>query len=120
MKLKALVLAAFAAGVMAAPPAAMAQEDGITVRAPYVAKRTYAGASPSEETIALSQAVSTHDLNLQRAWDRSELFRRIDYAAQDVCRDLKRLYPEGSTENCLSDARRSGHRQANYLIQIRG
>ena len=89
-------------------------------RAPYVAKRTYTGAQPSEETIALSQAVSTRDLNLQRAWDRGELFRRVDYAARDVCRDLKRLYPEGSTENCLSDARRTGYRQANYLIQIRG
>jgi len=119
MKFKTLILAAFAAGLMTAP--AMAQEEeGFTVRAPYVIKRSYVGASPSEETIALSQTVYTRDLNLQRAWDRGELFRRIDYAARDVCRDLKRMYPEGSTENCMSDARRSGHRQANYLIQTRG
>lgn len=119
MKFKSLILAAFAAGGMTAP--AVAQEtEGFTVRAPYVAKRTYTGAQASEETIALSRAVVTRDLNLQRAWDRNELFRRVDYAAQDVCRDLKRMYPEGSTENCVSDARRSGQRQANYLIQIRG
>lgn len=119
MKFKSLILAAFAAGVMTAP-AAMAQEDGFTVRAPYVAKRTYTGAQPSEETIALSRAVATRDLDLRRAWDRGELFRRVDYAARDVCRDLKRLYPDGNVENCMSDARRSGQRQANYLIQIRG
>ncbi len=118
MNLKTCVLAAFAASVMAAP--AMAQEsEGFTVRAPYVAKRTYTGAQPSEETIALSTVVTTRDLNLQRAWDRSELFRRVDFAARDVCRDLKRLYPDGNVENCLSDARRSGQRQANYLIQSR-
>jgi UrcA family protein len=119
MKLKALILAAFAAGVMTVPARAQ-EEEGFTVRAPYVAKRIYTGAQPSEETIALSTVVATRDLNLHRAWDRSELFRRVDYAAQDVCRDLKRLYPDGNVENCLSDARRSGQRQANYLIQIRG
>lgn len=120
MKFKSLILAAFAAGVMAAPAAMAQEEEGFTVRAPYVLKRSFTGAQPSEETIALSRTVATRDLDLHRAWDRGELFRRIDYAARDVCRDLKRMYPDGSVENCMSDARRSGQRQANYLIQIRG
>jgi UrcA family protein len=83
-------------GLALQPPPADAVVGEVTIEAPKVVERTRYGVVGQE--ILMSVRVSYADLNMQSADGAAELDRRIKVAANYVCQQLDRRYPEGAPE----------------------
>lgn len=110
------IFGAVASGAFAT--AAMAQDVGVTVTAPYVSHQQKVGKDSGAQRVSLQRIVSIRDLDLRRASDRDVLIQRINFAAHETCAELERLYPQSydTERGCLRDARLSTTRQVNALF----
>jgi UrcA family protein len=101
----AFALAASAALAQSAPPTsglplqappADAVVGEVVIESPKVVERTRYGVIGQE--VLMSVRVSYADLDMQSAGGVAELDRRVNVAANYVCEQLDRRYPEGAPE----------------------
>jgi UrcA family protein len=83
-------------GLPLQPPPADAVVGEVVIEAPKVVERQRYGTIGQE--ISMSVRVSYADLNMQSPDGVAELDRRIKVAANYVCTQLDRRYPEGAPE----------------------
>ncbi len=83
-------------GLPLQPPPSDAVVGEVTIEAPKVVERTRYGVIGQE--ILMSVRVSYADLDMQSADGVAELDRRVNVAANYVCKQLDRRYPAGEPE----------------------
>jgi UrcA family protein len=83
-------------GLPLQPPPADAVVGEVVIEAPKVVERQRYGTIGQE--ISMSVRVSYADLNMQSPDGAAELDRRVNVAANYVCEQLDRRYPEGAPE----------------------
>ena len=83
-------------GLPLQPPPTDAVVGEVTIEAPKVVERTRYGVIGQE--ILMSVRVSYADLDMQTADGVAELDRRVGVAANYVCNQLDRRYPEGDPD----------------------
>ncbi len=83
-------------GLPLQPPPADAVVGEVVIEAPRVVERQRYGTIGQE--ISMSVRVPFGDLNMQSADGVAELDRRVSVAANYVCTQLDRRYPEGAPE----------------------
>ncbi|MGD9979982.1 MAG: UrcA family protein [Hyphomonadaceae bacterium] len=100
-------------------------DDEIVVVAPGVhreptGRRTSIGAPIVDLTT--QRVVTTAGLDLRYDADADELYRRIDDSVRDACNELERASqgaPVSTRRDCIRDAQRDAHAQADALIYAR-
>jgi UrcA family protein len=100
-----VLLGVAVSGVLAGAATAQ-QNESVIVTGPYVSKVERLGIRAGETTMSMQRLVPYRDLDLRRAGDVQELWRRIDSTALEICRELERRYPEGSEprRGCVPEA----------------
>jgi UrcA family protein len=83
-------------GLPLQPPPADAVVGEVVIESPKVVERTRYGVIGQE--ILMSVRVSYADLDMRTADGAAELDRRVNVAANYVCEQLDRRYPEGAPE----------------------
>lgn len=116
---------AFVAATAAAllPAQAIAQDQPaaagpeITVTAPRHTFTNRGTGIPMEE-VSLSARVSYRDLDLKTAAGRTTLDGRVGAAAQDLCRKLEVIFPEGGPDagTCAREAQRAARKQVEAAV----
>ena len=115
MSEQALVLTGADTDVVAPQPESIPQASVQAPREVTITRGDRVGTSSKHmgERVTLSRRVDVSDLDLATADSAPELQARIGGAAQDVCHQLKVLYPNGATDipgyeytndNCVRDA----------------
>jgi UrcA family protein len=109
---------AFTAGAL--PAAAAPGDEEITVVAPYTIKRERSRSGVVEETVSVSRAVRTRDLDLRYDSDVRVLRDRIEIAARLACDEADSLLQYASYTSdaaCVREAIRDAAPQTRALIQ---
>jgi UrcA family protein len=102
-------------------PAAVAASDlsGVTVMVPKVVRRSLYGLTTSD--VGMSIRVPVADLDLASPTGKLEFDRRVDEAANFVCRLLNNKYPSGVPDQfgCVDDAVAGAEKQREVALGIR-
>src|SRR5262245_20520541 len=87
--------------------ASVTQSDGLVVTGkPFISHIQKVGRNAGDTTMSLQQSVSYADLDLRRSGDVDELWRRIGAAADGLCAQLEREFPDGVEpgRGCIREA----------------
>lgn len=122
MRFRPILIAVAAGSLFGIAAPAFAQDDDVVVYAPYT-HSPRAETSASGVPIAVttrSIAVSTRDLDLRRDRDVNELYRRVNYTAQEACDDINRMTVLDNSlttdRQCMREAVLSARPQVDAMV----
>jgi UrcA family protein len=97
-------------------PGADSDLSGVTVMAPKVVRRSLYGLTTSD--VGMSIRVPVGDLDLASPTGKLEFDRRVDEAANFVCRLLNNKYPSGVPDEfgCVDDAVAGAEKQREVAL----